>query len=111
MKLDKTFSIFLIFLLSLPVFIWLETGFSINSASDLIKPAIFGLSLTSSLNNIRRRVFLIFSLGLFGLMVLFYLFWQIEVSNWFGSLGFGILLAYFIGLLPEITKKGFIEKL
>lgn len=111
MSFNKLLISIVIFSVSLPIFIWLESGFAIKSAHDLIKPFIFSLSLAVSFNNFYKRILLIFSLILLGIMIFLYLLWKIDLSNWFGSLGFGILTIYVLGYIPELFKKGYVEKI
>lgn len=111
MNLKKLLIYILIFIVSLPVFIWLETSFKINSIFDLIRPLIFSVSLVISLRNIFRKFILAISLIFLGLMIIAYLFWQITLANWIGSLGFGILILVCITYISELLKKGSVNKL
>lgn len=111
MKMSKFLVSILVFLISLPIFIYLESGFAINSFFDILKPLIFSASLIISINTIFRRFLLMISLIFLSFMVVFYIFWKMDFSNWLGSVGFGMLIIYVLGYLPEIIKKGFVEKL
>ena len=111
MRINKFLMGVLIFSISMPVFIWLETGFAVKTWYDLVKPLIFSISLVVSLANLFKIYLLSISLSLLFLMVLFYLFWQIPVSDWFGSVGVGILITYFLGNIPQLIKRGYLEKL
>lgn len=111
MKISKILAFIIILIVSLPVFMWLESGFSIKSPLDLIKPLIFSLSASISFVNFYKRLLLITSLILLTIMVFLYLIWKIDLSNWFGSLGFGMLTIYVAGYFSELIKKGFVEKI
>lgn len=101
----------LIFVIAVPTFIWFEIGFEVESFKDMIKPFIFSFSLVFSLINLYRIYLLITSLTFLFLMVIFYLFWQIPLSEWFGSVGIGILTIYIFGYLPELIKNGYVKKI
>lgn len=111
MKASRTLFLIIILLISFPIFIWLESGFSIKSVVDLINPFIFTTSLVLSIGNFFRRILLTCAFILLIIMVAFYLFWQIDISSWLGSLGMGILTIYVLGYLPDLVKKGYVEKI
>lgn len=110
MKIGKFLILILVSLASIPIFLWLENGFSVKTPVDLVKPIIFSLALFLSLGDMYKKILLIVTLFLLFLMVVFYLFWKIDLSNWFGSLGFGMLIIYTLGYFPELLKRGFVEK-
>lgn len=111
MKINKLLIAVIILFVSFPIFIWLESGFAIKTPIDLIKPVIFSISLAASFGNFYKRILLTISLILLSFMVVFYLLWKIDLSNWFGSLGLGVLAIYIFGYLPQLIKKGFVEKI
>lgn len=111
MKLSKILIAIMILIISFPIFIWLENGLAIKGSSDLIKPVIFSFSASFAYINFKRRLLLILSMIMLFIMVIFYLFWQIDLANWFGSLGFGMLVIYTLGHIPQLLKKGYVEKL
>lgn len=93
------------------IFWWLESGFSIRDGGEPWKSSIFGFSLFLAMIK-RTRIYLLWtSLILLVIMVLFYMFWKIPWAATFGSIGLGILAIFLIGLLPELIKRGFIEKI
>lgn len=110
MKSQKFIIQTLVFLLSLPVFFWLESGFSLKETVDLVRPFIFAAALAIFMNQNLRKYLLIIALSLLSLMVPFYLFWQMDISNWLGSLGIGLLAVYIIESFPKLIKDGFIDK-
>lgn len=111
MKLSKILVTIMILIISLPIFIWLENGFSVKSSLDLVKPVIFSFSAVFCYMNFYRKFLLISSLFLLTIMVFFYLIWKIDLSNWFGSLGFGLLVIFTLGYIPQLLKEGYVEKL
>ncbi|MDP3973620.1 MAG: hypothetical protein Q8P92_02180 [Candidatus Daviesbacteria bacterium] len=111
MRVNKLILSIIIFIISLPIFIWLESGFAIKSATDFVKPLIFSASLVISSVRFYKHYLLIISLTLLFLMVIFYLFWQIPTADWLGSVGIGMFTIYIIGYLPELIRKGYVEKL
>ena len=110
MNLKKFIIQSVVFLLSLPVFFWLESGFVSKGGVDLVRPLIFAAALTIFMNQNLRKYLLTIALSLLSLMVPFYLFWQMDISNWVGSLGVGLLAIYIIEYFPKLIKNGFIDK-
>src|SRR3989304_9219671 len=91
----------LIFAASFAIFIFLEVGWNFNNPIKLTSPLLFALSLTTMIFfSSLRKVFLYGSLILLMAMVFFYLFNQMELANWTGSLGFGILIIVITCFLP-----------
>lgn len=101
----------LVSIISVAVFWWLESGFSARNGDELIKSVIFALSLFIILMSGYRKLILRTALSLLGVMVIFYLSGRIAFSSTVGSIGFGMLLIFMLGFLPDLIKKGFVEKL
>ncbi len=95
---------------SVGLFWWLESGFSLRNGDELAKSVIFAVALFVILTNKYKRFVLLLSLVLMGLMVILYLFWQLSLSNLFGSIGFGLFIIFSLSLLPDLIKSGFVEK-
>ncbi len=57
-----------------------------------------------------RRIILVLSLALLFLMVIIYLFNNIELANLIGSIGFGMFVTVVITYTPELIRKGYIER-
>lgn len=57
-----------------------------------------------------RKIVLVISLFFIGLMIFTYLIGLLEISNMIGSWGFGIFTVVVATYLPQLIKKGFIEK-
>lgn len=92
------------------LFTILSSGLDFSGA-NLIQPVVFATMATlcffyPSL----RRYILIVALVLLILMVFTYLINKLDLSNWVGSLGFGILAILVFSYTPQLIKKGFIEK-
>lgn len=72
--------------------------FSATLAISLIKPSL------------KLKLFYLGFFFIF-LTVSFYLFGRLALSNSFASIGIGILFIVCLTYLPELFKKGFVEKL
>lgn len=89
----------------------LDFGFGAYQFKQTIQPFIFAISFTICIFYPNFRKYnIITALILLTLMIFIYLLNSIEISNWFGSLGFGMLFIAIISYLPQIIKKGSIEK-
>lgn len=103
--------VIIIFVVFMVVFSLLEYESSLAKLNSLIQPFLFAvtLSISISLPHFRKiQLFIAFLLLL--AMVFTYLVNQINVSNWLGSLGFGILILTIFSYIPELIKKGYIER-
>lgn len=93
------------------IFIVLNTGGKINQISELIQPLIFASSVVIGIFFPKFRINIIqCALILLLMMVFTYLFNMIELSNWIGSLGFGLLFITVLSYLPQFIKQGYVEK-
>lgn len=93
------------------VFILLYSGGEVARIDQIFSPFIFALTaVTSVLIPHARKILLVTSLSLLSAMILTYLLNMIDVANWLGSLGFGIILVVSVTYLPQFIKKGYIEK-
>lgn len=111
MTTRKLFLKIFLFAISLVIFVYLETGFRVDSINKLSEPLIFAFGMMLTFNLRYKKYLLLFSfLLLFG-MILTYLFWQLSISEWLGSISLGILVIYAIGLLPDFLRRGYIGKL
>lgn len=111
MSPKKIILITLLFLFSLSIFVILEYGVKLSSFSEIIQPTIFALSLVvNSFSPSYRKFFIVAALVCFCLMLLTYFLNLLDASNWMGSLGFGVLFITVLSYLPQLIKKGFIEK-
>lgn len=93
------------------VFTVLNSGLKVNQLNQIIQPLAFALSATSCIlfpnirtNLIKGSLYILLS------MVLVYLFNMLDIANWLGSLGFGVLFITIISYLPQLVKRGSIEK-
>ena len=110
--MKKKFSLgIIVFIVSIFIFSMLEFESSIDKIDTLIQPLIFALTLTIAIVLPRfRKNILLLSIVLLIVMVLTYLFNMISISNWIGGLGFGMLVVTLFSYLPQLIKKGHIEK-
>lgn len=100
-----------LFIISIFAFTILDHGFGIKNIDEVIQPILFSLGFVIAvLLSPYRKYLFVTSMILLSLMVLTYLLQMMEISNWLGSLGFGMLVITFFSYIPEIVKKGFIEK-
>lgn len=95
----------------LMVFIALDNGFNLNKTDQLIQPLIFTITFIASIFfHSTRRYLLGVSTILLCVMIFAYLFINLGISDWIGSLGFGIFFITIFTYLPEIISKGYIER-
>lgn len=93
------------------IFTILDLGLNIKKLNLLIQPLIFAVVATISfLFGSYRKLFLFFSASLLSLMIIVYLFNLLDIANWVGSLGFGVLIIVLCSYIPVLIKKGHIEK-
>ncbi len=110
-KLKRIFLDLTIFILAAIIFSYLEFGYPLKSIDMIIRPIIFAFSLLITLKAQFRGYLLLGSLILLFLMIIFTLIWQLTLADWIGSLGFGMLVIYVAGFIPQLIKKGYIERL
>jgi len=109
--LTKIIFIPILFIFFVFIFTILDTGMEVNQLVLLIQPVIFALSAVIGIFfNALRKAILIISLALLSLMVFTYLLNLLEISNWIGSLGFGMLIIVIVSYLPNLIREGFIHK-
>lgn len=93
------------------IFAILDVGTDIDQVNQIFKPTIFAICFIISIfYPFTRRYILTVSSILLLSMIFTYLFNMLEVSNWLGSLGFGMLFLTVISYTPQFLKKGCIEK-
>jgi|GEM_PF-3313969 hypothetical protein len=103
----KNLLIFLTFF----IYWWLESGFLIQEGDEIIKSIIFTFSTYLAFSIKLKKLLLWLICFALILTVIMYSFWQMPQADFFGSIGFGMMLIYIISCLPEVIKKGYIEKL
>ncbi len=93
------------------VFNFLEYGLIWDKVSEFLYPilltAIFIVNMQVSK---LRRLSLALAYGMLILMIFLYLANQLDISNIIGSAGFAILIITLLTYLPELIKKGYLEK-
>lgn len=93
------------------LFNFLEYGFKWNKAEQFIYPIILMIvTLVVFYVSKLRKLFLISSLCILLVMVLLYLTNKLDLANIVGSFGFTLLLIVISAYLPQIIKKGFVER-
>lgn len=99
------------FTVSIGTFYILEYGFIFNSWDKLLSPFLLsGFTSTMLFKPKLRRYILILSIICLVLMILAYLFNLLNFSNMVGSFGFSLLTVTIVLYLPQIIKKGYIER-
>lgn len=105
---------FLIFLLALSFFLFNMVEFEpLNKASNkYFQSAVFTLTLVLSAfwSKLRIKLFYV-AFSILSLMIGAYLLQRIDWSNALASIGIGMLLITVLSYLPQIVKKGYVEKL
>lgn len=105
--LTKIFIPFLLIIL----FNFLEYGFKWDKAEQFIYPIILMIvTLIVFYVSKLRKLFLISSLCILLIMILLYLLNELNLANIVGSFGFVLLLIVISAYLPQLIKKGFVEK-
>lgn len=106
--------IILIFVFSIVffiVFVILDNGTDVDRIDQLIQPLIFTFAfITGTFFHSTRKYLLGVGIILLSLMIFTYLFVSLDVSDWIGSLGFGIFFTTIFTYIPEIIRKGYIER-
>lgn len=94
-----------------PVLAIVDSGTDLSKISQFYVPVIFAgtFSLSIFFSNIRKYLLLL-SFGFLLLMLFLYFLGHLDLSNWFGSLGFGCLIMVILSYFPELFKHGYIDK-
>ena len=83
----------------------------ISQIGQIFQPFIFALTFSVSIFlPSLRKLFLVIAISLLALMIFIYFFNLLDISNWLGSLGYGMLIMITFTYLPEFVRKGHIEK-
>lgn len=89
----------------------LEYGFTVNSLDKLIIPSLLSVLTTIIFFKPKLRRYAIFIIGAcLVLMIIFNIFNLASFANILGEFGFSLLLVSIFLYLPQIIKKGYIEK-
>ena len=108
-KTEKFILSLFVSMMSVGLFWWLESGFNLRNGYELIKSSIFAVSLFIVLTGKYKIFILWIALIQLVIMIALYLFWQIPLSSFFGSVGFGMFLIFIFGHLPQLIKNGFVQ--
>ncbi len=93
------------------LFNFLEYGFKWDRAEQFIYPIILMIvTLTVFYVSKLRKLFLISSFLILLVMIFLYLLDELNPANIVGSFGFALLLIVVASYLPQIVRKGFVEK-
>ncbi len=93
------------------IFIVLNVGMNITGVDQIIQPVTFATTLTICfLFSYYRKYLMATSIVLLILLVFTYLLGILVVSDWVGSLGFGMLVIISFSYLPQFITRGYVEK-
>lgn len=107
--MKKTIKKIVIFVILFGFFLLFNSGLRFDSAESVFQSLIFALlTLLLILHPRLKKVFIVLSLILFVLMVIFFVLNFIPIANFFGSLAFGILIISGLFYLPKVLKKDYI---
>lgn len=88
-------------------FLMLNSGFKFDSPGSLFQTFIFTLiTLLLIFQPWLKKSFVVLSMILFIIMVIFFTLDFINIANFFGSLGFGILIISSLFYIPKLLKYG-----
>ncbi len=108
----KIIFIFILFISSFFLFNLMEFELLNQSMNKYLQSLIFSIVLVVAVFGPKVRAKLPYAVFLLLLVsVLLYILNQLSLSNSFASIGIGMLLLIMLSYLPEIIKKGFVEKL
>lgn len=94
------------------IFNFLEYGLVWDRYYKFLYPIGLAIFFTLNLSIPKFRKFsLILSFSMLLLMIMLYLFGELNLSNIVGSAGIAALLIVLVNYLPEFLKKGYLEKL
>ncbi len=108
----KIIKVIIIFVVSMTVFSFLEYETSLNKIHTLIQPLFFSITLSICLVwPSFRKIFIFCALIFLTIMIFTYLLNILDIAEWVGSLGFGMLVITLISFSGDFIKKGYIERL
>ncbi len=88
-------------------FLILNSGFKFDPWDSLFQTLFFTLMTLLLISKpVLKRTFIILSVIFFVIMVVFFIFDLINVANFFGSLGFGVLIISGLFYLQRLLKYG-----
>ena len=107
--MKKAIKIVVLFIFISAFFLLFNSGLRFDLWESLFQTLVFTLlTLILIFQPWLKTVFVIFALILFILMVAFFIIDFLSVANFFGSLGFGILIISALFYLPGLLKYGHI---
>lgn len=101
----------ILFLLIPGFFLIINSGFKFDSWDSLFQTLFFSLMTLLLIFQPRfKKVFVILSVILLIIMVVFFTLDYIDIANFFGSLGFGIFIISSLFYLPKLLKYGYVQE-
>ena len=109
--MKKTIKIITLFLFVFGFFLILNSGFRFDSLDSLFQTLFFTLlTLLLIFQPWLKIAGVVLSVILFIIMAVFFTLDFIDIANFFGSLGFGILIISSLFYLPNLLKHGYIQE-
>lgn len=107
-KVIKRITLYLfIFVFVFGFFLMLNSGFKFDSPDSVFQTLFFTLiTLLLIFQLWLKKVFVILSVVLFVIMVVFFTLDFIDIANFFGTLGFGTLIILSLFYIPKLFKYG-----
>lgn len=107
--MKKAIKSIILYLFVFGFFLMLNSGFKFDSLDSLFQTIFFTLmTLLLIFQTWLRQGFVILSIILLVIMVVFFTLDFIDIANFFGSLGFGTLIISSLFYLPKLLKYGYV---
>lgn len=109
--MKKNYFLFTKILLSAFTFliIWYLESKSNMGEADWLLPVASGIGFFLALNSKTNKYLILISGVSFIIMAILYLFWQISLASWFGSIGLLFILFFVLGNLKYLVKEGYVN--
>lgn len=105
--MKKTIKKIILYLFVFGFFFTLNSGFRFDSWDSLFQTLFFTLMTLLLISKpVLKKAFTTLSVILFVIMVIFFTLDFINIANFFGSLGFGILIISSLFYIPRLLKYG-----
>lgn len=108
--MKKAIKIVILFIIIFGFFLIFNSGLKFDSWESLFQTLVFTLMIMFLIfQPWLKKTFVILSLILFIVMVIFFTLDFINIANFFGSLGFGIFIISSLFYMPKFIKYGYIK--
>lgn len=107
--MKKAIKKIILYLFVFGFFLMLNSGFKFDSPDSLFQTLFFTLTTLLLISQPWfKKTFVVLSMILFIIMVIFFTLDFINIANFFGSLGFGILIISSLFYIPKLLKYGYV---